>query len=120
MHQIVCVKNRENKYYYIVGTEILHREDGPAVIYKDGRKEWYMNGKLHRVGGPAVETEHGGKFWIFYDKIHRVDGPAVITKDGELSWYLNDIYFKTKEAWFEALTESQKEKALYSDYFIGG
>jgi hypothetical protein len=26
----------------------------------------------------------------------------------------------TKEAWFEALNEEQKAKALYSEYFIGG
>ena len=113
-------KNTEHNQtlYYIKGTEILHREDGPAVIYKDGRKEWYMNGQLHRVGGPAIETEYGSKFWIFYNKIHRVDGPAVISSNGKLEWWLNGKPY-TKEEWFEALTEEQKEKSLYSDYFIG-
>ena len=25
-----------------------HREDGPAVIWADGDKEWWLNGRLHR------------------------------------------------------------------------
>ena len=33
--------------------KILHREDGPAVEFKDGSYMWYLNGQWHRVGGPA-------------------------------------------------------------------
>ena len=25
----------------------LHREDGPAISYKDGSKQWYLNEKLY-------------------------------------------------------------------------
>ena len=32
-------------YYYKAGTEILHREDGPAIEYADGTTFWYLNGK---------------------------------------------------------------------------
>ena len=45
------------------GTEILHREDGPAVEWFDGNKLWYQNGKLHRLNGPAVECAGGRKRW---------------------------------------------------------
>ena len=31
-----------------------HREDGPAVEYVDGSKEWFIEGKHHREGGPAI------------------------------------------------------------------
>jgi len=31
----------------------LHREDGPAVEWYNGSKEWYKNAKLHREDGPA-------------------------------------------------------------------
>jgi len=31
---------------------MLHCEDGPAVEYSDGVKEWYLNGKL------LTEDEH--------------------------------------------------------------
>ena len=82
--------------YYIKGTYILHREDGPAIEYKTGLKEWYIHGKRHRV-----------------------DGPAQILGDGKLKWCLNGNIL-AKEAWFEALTEEQKVKAFYSEYFIKG
>ena len=60
------------------------------------------------------------KEWWINGKRHREDGPAIIFRDGEVNWYLNHIYFRTKEAWFEALTEEQKAKALYSESFIRG
>ena len=43
--------------------EILHREDGPAIEYADGDKEWWINGKLHREDGPAIEDADGYKAW---------------------------------------------------------
>ncbi len=83
--------------YFIKGTKIYHREDGPAIEFDYGHKEWFVNGKIHRE-----------------------DGPAVIYKDGSFAWYLSSKRFSTKEDWFEALNEEQKAKALYSEYFIGG
>ena len=54
-----------DKFYYIKGTKILHREDGPAEEYTDGNKYWLQYGKLHRLNGPAVEYANGYKeFWI--------------------------------------------------------
>ena len=41
----------------------LHREDGPAIIYSDGYKAWYLNGEMHREDGPAVILSNGYKFW---------------------------------------------------------
>ena len=32
----------------------LHFEGGPAIIYKDGYKEYYKNNKLHNESGPAI------------------------------------------------------------------
>jgi hypothetical protein len=40
-----------------------HREDGPAIEWIDGDKEWHRNGKLHREDGPAVEFNDGFKGW---------------------------------------------------------
>jgi len=82
--------------FYIKGTNILHREDGPAVEAADGAKKWLINGKLHRE-----------------------DGPAVIFENGTVEWYLDGKGYE-KEQWFEALNTEQKEKALYSKYFIAG
>lgn len=50
-------------FYFKKGTDILHREDGPAVIWKDGSKEWRINGKLHREDGPAIEFADGSTLW---------------------------------------------------------
>jgi len=106
--------------YCIKGTDILHREDGPAVEYSDGEKRWYIYDSLHREDGPAVETANGYKVWYHNGKCHRVDGPALIYSDKSEVWCLNNVHFKTKEEWFEALTEEQKKKMLYSEYFIRG
>jgi len=38
----------------------LHREDGPAVEYKDGSYSWFLNGLLHRTDGPAMFVLPGG------------------------------------------------------------
>jgi hypothetical protein len=42
----------------------LHRIDGnPAKIYTNGKKEWYVKGKLNRIGGPAVTTNTNEEVW---------------------------------------------------------
>jgi hypothetical protein len=37
----------------------LHREDGPAVEWADGRREWWLHGERHREDGPALEWADG-------------------------------------------------------------
>jgi len=50
--------------YYNAEDE-LHNPDGPAVIYADGHKFYYINGKLHNPDGPAVIWPDGVKdYWI--------------------------------------------------------
>ena len=38
------------KYYK---NYILHRDNGPAVVYINGDEEWYKEDSLHRENGPA-------------------------------------------------------------------
>jgi len=47
---------------------LVHREDGPAVEWCDGDKEWFLEGKHHREGGPAVEYSNGDKYWYLNGK----------------------------------------------------
>ena len=47
-----------------------HREDGPAVIFAHGVKEWYQNNQLHRIGGPAIEHPSGYKEWHKYGRLY--------------------------------------------------
>jgi len=58
---IVYVDDDGTKRWFL--NDKLHREDGPAVEYTDGRN-WYLNGKLHRVDGPAMECYNGSKYWF--------------------------------------------------------
>ena len=46
----------------------FHREDGPAMEWKDGTKIWYLNGKRHREDGPACELANGSKAWYLNGK----------------------------------------------------
>ena len=63
MNEIIKTKYSDRVEYTLNGK--LHREDGPAIEYADGDKEWYLHGKLHRIGGPAIERANGHKeYWI--------------------------------------------------------
>lgn len=46
----------------------FHREDGPALEYKDGYKAWFKNGNRHRLDGPAVEHPDGTNYWCIEDQ----------------------------------------------------
>lgn len=51
------------KHYFSYGQK--HREgDLPAVIFDTGYKEYWKNGNLHRVNGPAIIFSDGTK--LFY------------------------------------------------------
>ena len=47
--------------------DLLHCEDGPAVVFKNGTKKWFINGKKHREDGPAIEWSNGNMVWCLYD-----------------------------------------------------
>ena len=72
---------------------VLHREDGPAVEHANGRKDWYLNGKLHREDGPAIEYTNGTKEWYLNGKLHPTSGPAVEYSDGRTEWWLFGIRY---------------------------
>ena len=101
---IVTVDDYGTKRWYL--DDKLHREDGPAVEYTDGRT-WYLNGKLHRVDGPAMEYYNGSKYWFLNDKFHRTDGPAIELTSGTKYWFLNGVEY-TEAEWSN---QTQKVKA---------
>ena len=53
-----------NLYYDEIGK--LHKEDGPAIVYDNGDKCWYIHGVRHRVDGPAIEWVNGQAAWYWY------------------------------------------------------
>lgn len=54
----VLVSKAVTKWYH---NGLLHREDGPAVIYNSGEWEYYRHGILHREDGPASNIN--GNHW---------------------------------------------------------
>jgi hypothetical protein len=97
---------RDKRWYK---NDLLHRTDGPAVIYFYGPEYWYFKGQLHRANGPAVTYADGYKAWWFEGKLHRTDGPARIESDGHKEYWLNDKWFPHKE-WLTLTKKSKTQK----------
>jgi len=77
-----------NNIQYFRGC-FVHRDNGPAIEYVAGAKEWYKNGKRHREDGPATE----------YD-------------DRDKQWWLNGINYSEKEYWKTINLFKNKKKVL--------
>lgn len=91
----VVVTEEDTRWFNLEGE--LHREDGPAIEYKDGSKYYYIKGKRHREDGPAIVYENGDKVYYMNDKLHREDGPAMEYADGDKVYYIDGIEFTKKE-----------------------
>lgn len=52
--------------WFIKGTDIAHRKDGPAKVWIiQGFEEWWFNGCIHREDGPAIISKHDPrKYWL--------------------------------------------------------
>lgn len=65
----------------------------PAVVYKNGTKEWYKSNRLHKSIGPAVVYGNGDcEYWVDGER-HRFDGPAVIYGNKQY-WFKNGEFIK--------------------------
>jgi hypothetical protein len=81
----IVAKNFREEWYK---NNLLHREDGPAIVYKDGAEEWFKNGVRHRDGGPAWMNSQGVKKWFVNGQLHRIGRPAITGGQyGEQLWY---------------------------------
>jgi hypothetical protein len=81
-------KYGNKKWYNSKGD--LHREDGPAIEFLLGARQWYINGKLHRLDGPATEWVNGDQEWYKDGLYHRENGPAIIHKHVK-EWFINGV-----------------------------
>jgi hypothetical protein len=75
----------------------FHREDGPAIEWTNGDKEWYIDGKRHREDGPAIEYVNGSQDWYINGILHRLDGPAVIYRNMLQHWYIHGQQINCKD-----------------------
>ena len=95
-----------------------HRTDGPAVEYASGTKEWWLNGQRHRTDGPAVEYASGTEWWLNGQR-HREGGPATEWADGIKEWWLNGQRHRTDGPAVE-WTDGTKEWWLNGQEFDEG
>ena len=94
----------------------LHREDGPAVIRKNGTIEYYIHGQRHRLNGPAVILVGiREEYWVNGDR-HRLNGPAVIWNNGPIEWWIKDRRVREKDHPFVKLL---KQYCLFSKWKRG-
>ncbi|MHA6897974.1 hypothetical protein [Ralstonia pseudosolanacearum] len=127
---------KNGRYEEEIGTfyfqnDELHREDGPAAIYKShfyqdfyttlkliDKEEWWINGQKHRDDGPAVifylmEEVTRYEWWV-NGLLHREDGPAWETVAGDKNrWFLYGLEL-TKEKfnqWLEKKALNEKLQA---------
>ena len=63
---------------------MIHRTDGPAVIFSDPsgkifRQEWWIKDQIHRISAPAViEVDADGNVyeeWWIKNNLYRKEGP---------------------------------------------
>ena len=91
---------------------LLHREDGPAVVWSGGTY-WYKNGLLHRDNGPALETDPT-RSWYKNGVLHREDGPAYESYNGKSllrEWYVDGKIKRIERTnWCFDLSQSGWEK----------
>ena len=83
------------RYYNDAGR--LHRLDGPAIVWRSGSMQWWLNGQRHREDGPAVEHMDGTRMWLLYGRLHRTNGPAVEWPDGSVEWWINGVKYTEAE-----------------------
>ena len=106
MEELDIIEDNYGICYYKKGTQIRHRDGGPAIENSDGYKSWWINGNVHRENGPAIEYSSGNKIWYLNGKIHREGGPAIEYTHGNKEWWINGVQLspekeKIMNLWWE-------------------
>jgi hypothetical protein len=107
--------HKDRTEWYLNGE--LHREDGPAIEWKDGSKAWHLNGQSHREDGPALEWANGEKQWYLNGNRHRTDGPAIEYTSGKKAWYLNGQEYTEQE--FNQMTQYKELSVAEIEQLLG-
>ena len=85
-----------------------------GLCRESGMDVWYLNGLIHREDGPAVIWDDGTKMWYKRSRLHREDGPAVVYDDGEKEWWIEAVNL-SKEEWLKRLSDEMKIKVLFNE-----
>ena len=81
------VVDRDGVIRHYLG-DVLHREEGPAVVRPDGSWECRVEGRLHSVRGlPSVRRADGTLEWHRHGVLHNANGAAIQHPDGSCAHY---------------------------------
>jgi len=78
-------------------TLTVEKNDLGTVIYRNA------DGRLHNANGPAMVYPNGDKSYYINGQLQNPDGPAMVWADGDKAYWINDEYlteadFKTWQA----------------------
>ena len=79
-----------NKKMNIAATPIM-------TINTLGAEVWTFNGKYHKEDGPAITWKDGSTFWYKDGNRHREDGPAIIMANGTKEWWIDGKHITQEE-----------------------
>lgn len=91
---------------------IPHSFTGIAELEETQTVIWMVNGKLHREDGPAVIFRTGQAYYYLNGSRHRSDGPALVHTNGTKEWWLFGKKVSAQEV-FDQLTPEQVEKVVW-------
>ena len=81
--------------------------------YANGDKDWRRGNILHREDGPAIITANNNKYWFLNGQRHRTDGPASEYVSGTKHWYLNGKHLSFNEWLDKNSTMTDEEKVMF-------
>lgn len=58
-------------------------------VLPSGKTIWMANGLVHRLDGPAVIWPDGVREWYRKNLRHNENGPSIIRRDGSRAWHLD-------------------------------
>lgn len=82
-------------------TKIIERCDGVENKHHISISYYNKDGATHNRNGPAKVWINGTKEYYINGYRHREDGPARVWANGRKEWYLNGVYFPEEEWKFE-------------------
>jgi hypothetical protein len=93
------------KFHYL--NDKLHRDENlPAIEWAWGTKWYYVNGKFHRENGHAVEYSNGDKdYYLFGDWFSEQDYWKEIKKRKSLNYIIKNYLKTTTFSWRKAAQE---------------
>lgn len=86
--------------------------DGSILEIEGGNQFWSRGNILHREDGPAIIFNDGQQSWLCRGLLHREDGPAIIYPDGRCSWYLRNVKIHSFYEFQKAMNLSDEDLVI--------